>query len=61
MKYIVELEPHVFLAPWKGDPGRTLVERQAKRYPSVSSATFALAHARKYRNFPDAAVCEVKE
>ena len=68
MKYIVAIEVEeptgtalCFLANWKGDPGRTCVERSAKRYPSVSSATFGLAHARKYRDFPKAEIREVTE
>jgi hypothetical protein len=66
MKYIVAIEvaggeATQFLAPWKGDPGRTCIERTAKRYPSTSSATYALAAARRYRDFPDAAILEVTE
>lgn len=50
-----------WLAPWKGDPGRTCIEKSAKRYDSVSSATFGLAHARKYHDFPNAEIREIKE
>jgi hypothetical protein len=48
-----------WLAPWKGDPGRTCVEQSAKRYKSVSAATFGLAHARKYHDFPNAEIREI--
>lgn len=66
MKYIVCLEkyndiPTTFIATWRGDPGRTCIEKSAKRYDSVSSATFGLAHARKYHDFPTAEICEVTE
>jgi hypothetical protein len=66
MKYIVALEiidgkATQFIAPWKGDPGRTCIERTARRYNSTSSATYGLAAARKFRDFPDAAILEVTE
>lgn len=67
MKYIVAIEVDSqgtalqFLANWKGDPGRTCVEQSAKRYPSISSATFGLEHARKYRDFQNAEIREVTE
>lgn len=50
-----------WLAPWSGDPGRTCIENRAKRYKSVSAATFGLAHARKYHDFPNAEIREVSE
>jgi hypothetical protein len=66
MKYIVALEvvngsATQFIAPWKGDPGRTCIERTARRYGSTSSATYGLAAARKFRDFPDAIILEVTE
>ena len=64
MKYIVALEslngePLEYIAPWKGDPGITFIEQSAKRYGSVSSATYGLARARKYYDFPDAEILQV--
>lgn len=64
LKYVVGLEVvdgvvTQWLAPWKGDPGRTCVEQSAKRYDSVSSATFGLAHARKYHDFRNAEIREI--
>jgi len=58
MTYIVELEPGVWLASWSGDPGRTLVKESAKQYRTISLATYALARARKHRDFADAAIKE---
>jgi len=41
-KWIVELEPGVFIAPIKGDPGRTLCRENATIFTSQSeSATGA--------------------
>jgi hypothetical protein len=62
-EYVVALEvidgkAIQWIAPWPGDPGRTSVEKSAKRYQSISSATFGLANARKYRDFLTA---EIKE
>jgi hypothetical protein len=64
MEYIVALEiinnkPTQYIATWKGDPGRTALKENAKRYKSVSAATFGLAHARKYRDFESATIIEV--
>ena len=59
MKYIVEIEEGLFLAKWSGDPGRTLIEKSARRYKDVSAATYALARARRFRDFPDARICQV--
>ncbi len=57
--YIVELEPGVYLAPWPGDPGRTLVYEEAKRYSTRRGAAIALGKARKFRDFENAAIKEV--
>jgi len=45
---------------WVGDPGRTCIRASAKKYKSVSSATFGLAHARKYKDFPSAEIREIE-
>ena len=57
--HIVQLESSVWLAPWKGDPGRTLVQTSAKTFATRAAATRALARARKFRPFPAAQVVEV--
>lgn len=59
-RYIVELEPGVWLAPWKGDPGRTLVESSARRYPNHRAAETALSFARSLRPFPSARILPVE-
>ena len=58
--YVVEIEHKVYLASWDGDPGRTLLRGNAKRFKSVRSATYGLYMARKYRDFPDAVILEVE-
>lgn len=57
--YIVEIEAGVWLAPWEGDPGRTLVRDSAKRFRLASSAFKALSKACEYRNFDNAKVIPV--
>jgi hypothetical protein len=57
--YIVEIEAGVWLAPWSGDPGRTLVRDSAKRFRLASSAFKALSEACEYRNFDNAKVIPV--
>jgi hypothetical protein len=52
--YIVRLETGVWLAPWDGDPGRTLVESSAKVFPDAALAYKALAAACRYRDFSHA-------
>jgi hypothetical protein len=67
MTYIVALEVSEqgeglqYIAAWNGDPGRTCVPKNAKRYKSISSATFGLAHARKFRPFINAKIWEAIE
>ena len=57
--FIVELENGVFIAPWEGDPGRTLVEANARRYRNEKSAQQALWQAREYREFKNATIRHV--
>ena len=59
MSYIVELEPGVWVAPWWGDPGRTMVKSSAKRFGSMPAALRAMSKAREIRPFPVAKVEEV--
>jgi len=51
--WIVELEPSVYIAPWR--LGVCLVKENAKRFKTISSATFALARYRKDKDFINAA------
>lgn len=54
--YIVELELGVYLAPWNGDPGRTLNRSCAATFDRVAEATEALAAARLHRAFARARI-----
>jgi hypothetical protein len=47
--WVVEIETECWLAPWQGDPGRTLRLENAKRYKSQHAAECALRRARKFR------------
>lgn len=53
---IVELEKGVYLAPWEGDPGRTLDIRTAKKFKTRKEAEFALMGARNWRPFRNAVI-----
>jgi hypothetical protein len=44
--FIVQIETDCWLAPWQGDPGRTLVRKGAKRYNTHLSAERALRTAK---------------
>ncbi len=56
MTYIVELEEGCWLAPWRGDPGRTTVEARAKTFPTRRSAVGALGQARRHREYREARI-----
>jgi len=62
MPYIVELEPGCWLAPWKGDPGRTLVIHSAKVFATERAARLAMAKAKSIwgRSFLAAKVVSVR-
>lgn len=63
MTYVVELEPGVWLADVQGDPGRTLVLANARRWGSRSAAWRALNKAKqpnKHFRFRNAKVVKEK-
>jgi hypothetical protein len=60
-RYIVQLERSCWLAPWKGDPGRTTVLTNATRFKSRRLAEQALKQAREYRAFKNAVVDAMRE
>ena len=45
--WLAEISPGCWLAPWTGDPGRTAVGANAKRYKTEGAAKAALTRARK--------------
>ncbi len=47
--WVVELEPGLWIAPWEGDPGRTLRIDNASRFRSRATAEAALERARRHR------------
>ena len=49
MKHIIELQPQCWIAPWEGDPGRTLKKENAKVFDSYTFAKHFLKLT-KYRN-----------
>jgi len=59
--FIVELEGNVWLAPWSGDPGRTIVVDHARKYDTKRGAKIALGVARKYRKFKEARVIPLND
>jgi len=60
--FIIELEnggnlsSGVWIAPWEGDPGRTLKQHNAKQFKDQKNAEKALGQARKYRPFKNAKI-----
>jgi len=59
-RYIIELEPGVWLARGQGDPCRTLVRAKARKYGRWQDAKTGLTWACKYRPFKNAQILEVK-
>ena len=58
--YIIQLEDAVWLAPWRGDPGRCLCRENARVFATMVGARRSLTAARKYRPFVNATI-EVAE
>jgi hypothetical protein len=44
--FVVEIQPGCWIAPWRGDPGRTLVFTSSKRFKSERAARAAIARHR---------------
>jgi hypothetical protein len=57
--YIVKLEEGVYLAAWKGDPGRTCRRKEAMEFYSKNKAENKLKQAREYKPFKKAEILEV--
>lgn len=51
LNFIVELEDGCWIAPWAGDPGRTLVRENARGFATHAAAEEALQAARQFRPF----------
>ena len=54
--YIVRLEDGVWIAPWGGDPGRTLVRDTAYMFKTKRAAHIAIAEALLFRDFSNPTV-----
>jgi len=67
MKYIVILEKNekgcgpIYRATWPGDPGRTFIKQNAKRFNTLLGAEKAIRFARGYRPFINAEIEAVEE
>ena len=48
--FIVELESKCWIASWDGDPGRTIVKENAKKFKTKGQAKLALEVCRTYRH-----------
>lgn len=59
MKYIVEIDKGCWLAPWTGDPGRTVVMENAKEFNTRLGAMRALNKARMQRRLTRFMIHEV--
>jgi hypothetical protein len=59
MRYIIELEDGVWIADVSGDPGRTLLIKNAKEFSGIIAAKSALKHARQYRPFKHAQISPI--
>ena len=56
VRFIVRLEPGVWIAAQEGDPGRTTVKASARRFDTERSARRALSKARRSGQYPRAVV-----
>lgn len=60
-KYIVNINNEYWLAPWTGDPGRTLVKENAKKYTSMHGAKTAAGIAIRKRPWRDGKITVIIE
>ena len=61
-KYIIELEKGVWVAPWDGDPGRTIVRKNALGFVTKQLAEIVLEKTKERnpnRKFPNAKVVAI--
>lgn len=58
-RWVVELEYGCWLAPWYGDPGRTVVLAHARVFTSERLAARAMSIARQFSPFKTAVVREL--
>ena len=58
--FLVELEKDCWVADWDGDPGRTVVKKNAQRFRTQKSAEKALGKARTFRPFKRAVITSPK-
>tara|TARA_R110001592_G_scaffold32728_1_gene114379 strand:- start:1030 stop:1224 length:195 start_codon:yes stop_codon:yes gene_type:complete len=57
--YIIELESNCWVAKWEGDPGRTIVKKNAEIFNNKLKAEQALKYARMFRPFKFAKIIRV--
>ena len=48
-RYVVRIGENCWLAPWQGDPGRTIVKENARVFCSRQAADKAIKAAHKFR------------
>jgi len=59
-RWVVEIQPSCWLAPWTGDPGRTCLISNAKLFNTRPAAEKALQRAREYSPFTKAETYPVR-
>ncbi len=57
--YIVKLEEKCWLAPWAGDPGRTTLEKNARKFKTKRAAKRTMELAQQIRPFKFAKIIKV--
>ena len=61
MEHIIELEKGVFVAPWIGDPGRTLKKGSAKTFQKKDAEKFLTKIKEKYTGkFINAKIIQIR-
>ena len=56
MSFIAELETNVWIAKGNGDPARTIVKKNARKFKTHLKAEREIINARKYRAFLNAKI-----
>jgi len=59
-RYIVEIAPGEYLAPWIGEPAVTCVMNYARWFIGRKAANYAIAKARMFRHYTKARVLKIE-
>lgn len=60
-EYLVQLQDDCWIAPWSGDPGRTLSIDHARVFDTPQEAANSLRYAKRFRDFAESKIIVRKD